>query len=283
MPGLHRPHVRDSKRGLHEILLRLLLPAFGVADDCGMDLPLSPSRVPRAFTLIELLVVITIVALLIGILLPALGAARTTAVSSTCKSNLKQVGLAYQVYAGDFRGLIPPPYRGAEPNFHANPIANRWHIDYLLPHSDTGRGVDSGSVASRLEDTIYACPGALGDSLNELSYAANRGLLFPVLLTKSPLSGTGASNWARNSFKRLYDLRKPSSALLVLDGDTTGVAYRNGSPPSQILAAAERHGGTNNALIADGHVETMDVEDPEAYPVVAPQDDFLSSAFWYGL
>lgn len=64
-------------------------------------------RVRPAFTLIELLVVIAIIALLIGILLPALGAARKQARTSVCGSRLQQLGLGVQMYLGDFDGELP--------------------------------------------------------------------------------------------------------------------------------------------------------------------------------
>ncbi|MEM8495045.1 MAG: prepilin-type N-terminal cleavage/methylation domain-containing protein [Planctomycetota bacterium] len=62
----------------------------------------------RAFTLIELLVVISIIALLIGILLPALAAARETARTSACLSNIRQLGIGLYSYAGDNNDYCVP-------------------------------------------------------------------------------------------------------------------------------------------------------------------------------
>ncbi len=61
-----------------------------------------------AFTLVELLVVIGIVAVLIGLLLPALAVARTQARTTQCLSNLRQLGLSAQRYAAENHGLCPP-------------------------------------------------------------------------------------------------------------------------------------------------------------------------------
>ncbi|MEO0715360.1 MAG: prepilin-type N-terminal cleavage/methylation domain-containing protein [Planctomycetota bacterium] len=74
-----------------------------------------PSRTPRrtathrrpGFTLIELLVVIAIIALLIGILLPALGAARETARRGKCLANLRGMGVGIQLYLNQSDGIFP--------------------------------------------------------------------------------------------------------------------------------------------------------------------------------
>ncbi len=95
----------------------------------------------KAFTLIELLVVISIIALLVGILLPALGAARRSAQTSKCLSNVRQIALASQFYANDFNDYLP-----------LIPAFNRQGDQFYLLESYLGG------------DEIFVCPSAEGTS-----------------------------------------------------------------------------------------------------------------------
>ncbi len=86
----------------------------------------------QAFTLIELLVVISIIALLVGILLPALGAARKTAQRAVCLSNQRQVGVAMMTYATNNDGLLPYAF------YHENGVETRWWHRLILDGAAVG-------------------------------------------------------------------------------------------------------------------------------------------------
>jgi prepilin-type N-terminal cleavage/methylation domain-containing protein/prepilin-type processing-associated H-X9-DG protein len=88
-----------------------------------MLLPAHPAR--RGFTLIELLVVIAIIAILAAILFPVFAQARDKARASACLSNVKQLGLAVQMYAQDYDDTLPI-HLGDVNNFLADKAVANW-------------------------------------------------------------------------------------------------------------------------------------------------------------
>ncbi len=89
----------------------------------------GPVGFRAAFTLVELLVVIGIIAVLIGILLPTLGRAKQGANSIKCMANLRTIGTAIQLYAGQNKGMLPFGYYETNQPIDGNPT-------YKAPGSD---------------------------------------------------------------------------------------------------------------------------------------------------
>jgi prepilin-type N-terminal cleavage/methylation domain-containing protein/prepilin-type processing-associated H-X9-DG protein len=98
-------------------------------------------KLRRGFTLIELLVVITIIAVLVSLLLPAIQQARESARRTQCRNNLKQIGLALHNYASSLQ-VFPPGYVDANGNPNSTPDNDKgsgwgW-ATFLLPQMDQG-------------------------------------------------------------------------------------------------------------------------------------------------
>jgi len=130
------------------------------------------SRGPlRGFTLVELLVVIGIIALLISILLPSLNKARQQAQTLKCLANLRQIGMAFQFYEGEYKSALPcvrmDTPDGPDSGFMPVNSTNRYWPDVLIPYISKTAAMNfqlSANAAtaqqqiSSLKKSVFWCP-----------------------------------------------------------------------------------------------------------------------------
>ena len=190
--------------------------------------PCSSSR-PRGFTLIELLVVVAIIAVLAGLLLPALATAKSRATATACLSKLHQLGFGVALYTGDNRDVLP--------------LSSHQSASWI------------GMLASYGLTNVYRCP-ADTNLTRIASFAVND------FLTPHPFGA------ATLDFSRLTSIPAPSETLHLAEtrGDYTGADHFHFADASSggfttngfsAEVAVVRHRGSANYLFADAHTEGL--------------------------
>jgi prepilin-type N-terminal cleavage/methylation domain-containing protein/prepilin-type processing-associated H-X9-DG protein len=188
-----------------------------------------------AFTLIEVLVVIAIIAILIGLLLPAVQKVREAAARSSCQNNLKQLGLALHNYH-DVNLVLPPGYTATGVYVDGiNDTSPGWAWGaYILPYLEQGnlyaqynltQPVQNSAAIQTLVKT-YLCP---SDITPPTAFAITNSSWNPVCMAPpssyaaccgggvATEAATGNGSFFRNSTVRLTDITDGTSSTVFLE------------------------------------------------------------------
>ncbi len=241
---------------LRKLVGRRLNLADSPAPDLAQHESCQPSCRRTGFTLVELLVVIGVIALLIGLLLPALAAAREESKRVKCLSNLRQMLIAVNVYADNSKGSYPPAYwySGSGPTF----AETDW--DFTTTMSPSGAVTTPGLLWDAIGQTaVQQCPSFDGNSNTSgnpfTGYNYNTSTIGHGEYETIPLPA------------KLTDVSNTTGCALFGDGQYAAGAdkfMRSPQPADDIGFFARtagtqgfRHREATNVGYCDGHAETL--------------------------
>ena len=221
------------------------------------------------FTLLELLMVIAIIAILAGILLPALQKAKKKTSAIVCASNLKQIGLGQLSYSGDYNNYITPAQTGSNLfwfNLLLGQTGYYTSTGYLYP-SYVGGAYPYVSGGTLSKNNVFTCPAESFMNTLYTHYVAN-----------VHLCGEETDTLFYNSGRKISSVYKPSVAVYAGDSirklsfisSSSRFAFRHGAKDDPrvyddiatditlLVAPACK----TNILFLDGHVSAHDFYEP---------------------